>query len=169
MNINMNSPQSTVSRKIHCPYCKSDDAILISEITGQRTVLQVPDYGLKYWLSVIFTFGLHAWIHGFPTIEKKRVYEHTTYGFCPFCGNSYNAGVPVSVRRSERQKNKLYLNKNNKKIMGVCGSIAEFTGLSPKLVRIVMVLYGFMFLPVIIYFIAGFLMDEKPQQNNTGN
>jgi len=163
MNMNLNSSQSVIMKHMHCPYCNGDEAVLISEVTGQRTAVQLPDYGMKYWLSVIFTCGIHMFVCGFPMLEKKRIYEHTTYGFCPHCGNSYNAGVSVSVSRAELQKTKVYLNKKNKKIMGVCSGVAEFTGLSVKLVRLVMVLYALTFFPVILYITAGLLMDENPE------
>ena len=165
MNINTFNEQNIIERDVHCPYCDSDKALLISEISEQRSILQMPDYGKKYWLCVIFTFGLYMLVHGFPMIEKKRVYGYTTYGFCPHCGKTYNAGVPASkVNKSKSPK--LYRSLEQKKIFGICGGIAEFTGLSVKLVRIVMVLYCLGFMPAIIYFILGIfdIIPVNPKQ-----
>lgn len=155
--------QPVIEKNVFCPYCKSEDALLISEITSQKAALQIPDYGKKYWLCVIFTFGLYMLVHGFPMIETKRTYEYMTYGFCAHCGKSYNASIPVSLSRAEHRKSKVYLSWNQKLIMGVCGGIAEYTGLSVKLVRLSMVLYGITIIPVILYFVCGLLMEQNPE------
>ncbi|MGN0576612.1 MAG: PspC domain-containing protein [Ruminococcus sp.] len=170
MNINTINEQNIIERDVHCPYCDSDKALLISEISEQRSILQMPDYGKKYWLCVIFTFGLYMLVHGFPMIEKKRVYGYTTYGFCPHCGKTYNAGVPAS-KVNKTKSPKLYRSLEQKKIFGICGGIAEFTGLSIKLVRIVMVLYCFGFMPAIIYFILGLfdIIPVNPKQINSNS
>lgn len=162
MNLNVNS-QPVVETLIFCPYCKAEDALLISEMTGQRTALQIPDYGKKYWLCVLFTFGLYMLVHGFPMLEKKRTYEHMTYGFCPHCGKSYSACVPERLSRAEHKTSKVYLSWREKKIKGLCGGIAEYTGLSIKLVRLVTVLYCLGVFPIIIYFVCAALMEENPE------
>ena len=170
MNINTINEQNIIERDVHCPYCESDNALLISELTEQRSILQCPDYGKKYWLCVIFTFGLYMLVHGFPMIEKKRVYSYTTYGFCPHCGKSYNAGVPAS-KANKAKSPKLYRSLEQKMIFGICGGIAEFTGLSVKLVRILMVFYCLGFIPAIIYLILGALdiIPVNPKQLNSNN
>jgi phage shock protein PspC (stress-responsive transcriptional regulator) len=141
--------------------------MIISGISEKRSVLQMPDYGKKYWLCVFFTFGLYMLIHGFPMIEKKRIYEYSTYGFCPHCGKTYNAGAPASVKPSAK-KPKVYRSVNQKVIFGICGGISEFTGLSVKLVRIVMVIRCCMFFPAILYFVLGGLniIPVNPKQLN---
>jgi len=164
MEMNVSSSQSVIRQKVHCPYCNKDDAVLISEVSSSKTSLQMPDYGMKYWLSVIFTFGVYVIIHGFPVWELKRVYKHNTYGFCPYCGNSYNASLPSAISHAERQKNMVYKNMSNKVFMGVCSGVSEFTGLPLKLVRLVMVLYALTIIPAIIYLIAGLLMDTRPER-----
>lgn len=170
MNINTINEQNIIERDVHCPYCESDNALLISELTEQRSILQCPDYGKKYWLCVIFTFGLYMLVHGFPMIEKKRVYGYTTYGFCPHCGKSYNAGIPAS-KTTKAKSPKLYRSLEQKKIFGICGGIAEFTGLSVKLVRILMVFYCLGFVPAIIYLLLGALdiIPVNPKQLNSSN
>lgn len=167
MNLNTNNEQNIIERDVHCPYCDSDKALLISGVSEKRSILQMPDYGKKYWLCVIFTLGLYMLIHGFPMIEKKRVYEYTTYGFCPHCGKTYNAGVSTS-KTSKAKSPKLYRSLEQKKIFGICGGIAEFTGLSVKLVRIVMVLYCIGIVPAIAYFVLGVLdiVPVNPKQLN---
>ena len=157
MNLNLSSEQNVIERDVHCPFCKSDKAMIISGVSEKKSVLQFPDYGKKYWLCVFFTFGLYMLVHGFPIFEKKRTIEYNTYGFCTQCGKTYNAGTPKAVKANNEKSPKLYRSLNNKVIFGICGGVAEFTGLSPKLVRIVMVLYGFSFMPAIVYFALGLL------------
>ena len=170
MNINTINEQNIIERDVHCPYCDSDKALLISEISEQRSILQMPDYGKKYWLCVIFTFGLYMLVHGFPMIEKKRGYHGYHAGIIHHCGKTYNAGVPAS-KVNKTKSPKLYRSLEQKKIFGICGGIAEFTGLSVKLVRIVMVLYCFGFMPAIIYFILGLfdIIPVNPKQLNSNS
>lgn len=164
MNLNTNNAQTIVDHNVYCPYCKSTDAFLISDVTDQSTKLQIPDYGLKYWLCVIFTFGVYMLVRGFPMLEKKRTYSYATYGFCSHCGKSYSAGVPAAAIRSEAQNDTLYLSRYERKIKGLCGGIAEFTELPVKLVRLVMVLYSLSVVPLILYFIFAWILEENPDQ-----
>ena len=63
-------------------------------------------------------------------------------------------------------RTKFYLDKRNGKFMGVCSGIADYTGLDVTLVRIMMVgamlMSGFSVLP--LYFVAGFIADDKPRE-----
>lgn len=164
MNLNTENAQTIIERDVHCPYCDSDKALLISEIADKRTVLKMPDLDRKYWLNTIFTFGLYAFVHGFPFIEKKRVYDYSTYGFCPHCGKTYNAGVPNSIKTEKRKK--VYRSLKDKKIFGICGGIAEYTGRNVKAIRIAMVIYALSVFPAIIYFVLGLtnIMEVNPKQ-----
>ncbi len=158
--------QNTIERDIHCPYCQSDKALLISGVGETRTVLQFPDYGMKYLLSVLFTGGLYLLIHGFPIAEIKRVVEYDTYGFCPHCGKTYNASAPMAVKAAKSKSPKLYCSLKQKFLFGVCGGISEYTGLSITLVRIMMLIYSLSFFPIIIYFLLGLtsIMPNNPKQ-----
>ncbi len=64
-------------------------------------------------------------------------------------------------------KKRLYLSRNDKKLAGVCGGIAEYFEWDATLVRILWVL--FTLLPVgggiIAYIIAAMIMDEAPVGN----
>lgn len=164
MNLNTENTQTIIERDIHCPYCNSEKALLISEIADKRSVFKMPDLDRKYWLNTIFTFGLYALVHGFPFIEKKRIYDYNTYGFCPYCGKTYNAGVPNSIKVEKRKK--VYRSLKNKKIFGICGGIAEYTGRNVKTIRIAMVIYALGFVPAILYFVLGFtnIMEINPKQ-----
>lgn len=169
MNFNTSNDQNIIERDVHCPYCQSDKALLISGISEKRTVLQFPAYGKKYWLCVIFTLGFYMLVHGFPTIEKKRTIEYNTYGFCPHCGKTYNAGAPATVKAVNTKSPKVYRSVNQKAVLGICGGIAEFTGLSVKLVRIMMVVYSLLsIIPAILYAVLGGfdIIPENPKQLN---
>jgi len=163
MTLNATNEQNVITRDIHCPFCQSDKALLISGLAKKSSsILWPPACGLKYWLSVIFTFGIHMFTHGMPQIEKKRMYEFATYGFCPQCGKKYDAGAPATISEKTEQL-KFYKSLRQKKIFGICGGISDYTGISIKLVRLAMVLHGLTFIPAIVYLIAGFVTDTNPE------
>ena len=61
---------------------------------------------------------------------------------------------------------KFYLDKRNKKWLGVCAGIADYTGLDVTLIRIgfvVLTLFG-QGTPVIAYLIAGWMAPKKPTE-----
>ena len=61
--------------------------------------------------------------------------------------------------------NKLYRSRDNRWIAGVCGGLAEFFGLSPKIVRIICALlimvYGS---GLIIYIILSLFIPKEPKR-----
>jgi len=57
----------------------------------------------------------------------------------------------------------LYRDSANAKLMGVCAGIAEYTGIDKFWVRLGMVGLTLMLgWPLLVYFIAGFLLKKKP-------
>jgi phage shock protein C len=63
-------------------------------------------------------------------------------------------------------RTRFYKDKQNKKLMGVCSGIADYTGINSIWVRLgflgLVFLTGGMILP--IYFLVGLLADKKPQE-----
>ena len=60
---------------------------------------------------------------------------------------------------------KLYLSNTDKKILGVCGGIAETYDIDPTLLRLVLVfltLVTFVAPLVVTYIVAGIIMPRKP-------
>ena len=61
-------------------------------------------------------------------------------------------------------RTRLYRDKQNAKLMGVCSGIADYTGVNALWIRLAMIMLvimsGGMILPV--YFIAGLLLNKKP-------
>ncbi len=60
---------------------------------------------------------------------------------------------------------KLYLSTTDKKILGVCGGIAETYDIDPTMVRLVLVfltLVTFVAPLVVTYIVAGIIMPRKP-------
>ena len=58
---------------------------------------------------------------------------------------------------------KLY-KSNEKKLLGVCGGIAEYFEIDPTLVRLVWVIVAFAFgVGVLAYIIAAIVMPKKPE------
>jgi len=57
----------------------------------------------------------------------------------------------------------LYRDKQNGKLMGVCAGIADYTGIDAFWMRIGVVVLTLMFgWPLIAYFVAGMILNEKP-------
>ena len=57
--------------------------------------------------------------------------------------------------------NKLALNKTDKKILGVCGGLANWAGIDTSLVRLAFVIAAVLGVgaPILIYLILGFVLD----------
>ena len=61
---------------------------------------------------------------------------------------------------------KLYRSRENRKIAGVCGGIAEYLEIDPSVVRIIWILMVLIGGPgILLYIIAWILLDEKPEAN----
>jgi phage shock protein C len=63
-------------------------------------------------------------------------------------------------------RTRFYRDKRNGKIMGVCAGIADYTGFDITLVRVFMVAALFMssFAILPLYFITGWVADDKPRE-----
>lgn len=60
-------------------------------------------------------------------------------------------------------RTKLYRDKHNGKIMGVCAGVAEYTGIDAIWVRLGMVALTIgLGWPLFAYFIVGFILNKKP-------
>jgi phage shock protein C len=63
-------------------------------------------------------------------------------------------------------RTKFYLDKANKKWLGVCAGIADYTGIDVTVIRIGMVV-GFVMgsgAPLLVYIVAGWIAPSKPQE-----
>lgn len=159
----MNSQQNKdniVLKDVHCPYCDSDNALLINKTTSKRISLQLPAYGLKFLFSLLYLSIVHMFIHGFKLIEVKKVINCITYGFCPHCGNTYSM-APPEVIKAETQEPKFCKIQNGKVVMGLCKGISEYTGISLLWIRIMTVFYAFTVIGAILYFLIGACVPFK--------
>ncbi len=71
-----------------------------------------------------------------------------------------------SETNNKQSVKKLYLSKDDKKILGVCGGIAEYFEVDSTLVRVAWILVSVAtggFPGVIGYFIAGMVMPNRPE------
>ncbi|MCR5829212.1 MAG: PspC domain-containing protein [Lachnospiraceae bacterium] len=65
---------------------------------------------------------------------------------------------------------KLYKSRNDKKICGVCGGIAQFFGIDSTLVRVITVLLVALGgMSIWIYVIAALVMSVEPVYSNAGD
>ena len=61
--------------------------------------------------------------------------------------------------------NKLYRSRDNRWIAGVCGGLAEFFGLSPKVVRIICALFIMIYgSGLMIYIILAIFIPKEPKR-----
>ena len=56
---------------------------------------------------------------------------------------------------------KLYKSKNDKKICGVCGGLAEYFEIDSTLVRLAFLLFCCVSAGILVYFIAALIMPEE--------
>lgn len=68
-------------------------------------------------------------------------------------------------------RTKFYLDKRNKKFMGVCAGLADYTGFDVTLVRVLFVLGIFIAsFPVIpLYFVLGWVAHDRPHELETAD
>lgn len=64
------------------------------------------------------------------------------------------------------RRTKFYLDRSNRKFMGVCAGIADYTGFDVTLIRIGMVVATIMGSGalIIVYLIAGWIAKDKPRE-----
>ncbi len=64
------------------------------------------------------------------------------------------------------EQKKLYRSSTDKKVCGVCGGLAEYFGCDSTIVRVIvalaMLLLGFLFGGLIVYFVLALIMPVKP-------
>lgn len=57
---------------------------------------------------------------------------------------------------------RLYRSKNEKKIAGVCGGMAEYFNIDPTIIRLAWVIFGLTFgTGILAYIICAFVIPEK--------
>lgn len=159
----MNSQQNKdniILKEIHCPYCNSDNALLLNKTTSKKISLQLPAYGLKFLFALIYLSFVQIWINGFKIIEAIKTIDNITYGFCPKCGNSYSM-APPDVIKEETDEAKFYRIQKGKVVMGMCKGISVYTGISLLWIRIMTVLYALTIIGAILYFLIGACIPFK--------
>lgn len=140
MSTTMNDNQSTIIKNMYCPFCKHNDAFVISMVSEQSSKIRLFNIGLRYLLCLYFTFGIYAIVCGLPIVEKNRFYERMIYGFCPRCGKSYSAAAPQKIKMKGKEDKKFHRNLDKKVIAGVCAGIADYTNIPVWWVRLRLVL-----------------------------
>lgn len=157
-----NTENNVIMKDIHCPYCHSDNAVLLSRSTSKKISIQLPAYGLKFILSLLYLSIVHIWVNGYKLVEAIKVIDNVTYAFCPKCGNSYSLASPEIVKE-ENKEPALYKVRNGKVIMGLCRGISEYTGISLFWIRIMTVFYGMTVIGAVLYFLIGACISFKDE------
>lgn len=142
--------EEIILKGVHCPYCGSDDAVLISRTEEKKYALQRPEYGLKFMLSVLYLGFIYIWRHGFKLFELKRNISTTTFAFCPHCGKSYEL-KPDNGEKEKQIEEKYRRSRNRKLLAGVCAGMHEYTGISLGWIRFVTIVFaGLWIVPYIL-------------------
>jgi phage shock protein PspC (stress-responsive transcriptional regulator) len=137
----MITPETNIIKEgVHCPFCKTKEALLMSRSTFKKFSFQTPAFGLKFVLTLVFLPILSILLYGFKLFDFTKGIVYDTYGFCPNCGNSYPASSSETVKK-EAAEPKFYRNKPRGKIMGLCAGVADYTGLSTGWVRFISAVY----------------------------
>lgn len=157
-----NKDNSIIVKDVHCPYCNSNNALLINRAEAKKVSLQLPAFGLKYILGLLYLSFLYIWIHGIKIIEAKKEIKNVAYAFCPNCGNSYSMAPSESVKE-ETEEARLYKVRDGKVIMGLCKGISEYTGISILWIRIKTVIFGFTIIGALLYFLIGACIPFKDE------
>lgn len=68
--------------------------------------------------------------------------------------------------RSGTTRNRLYRDRENGMLFGVCAGLADYFGFDVKLTRILVAIGGLLFFPtiIVIYVILGLLLDTAPDE-----
>ena len=151
---------NVIMRDVHCPFCETDEAILMNRTTSKKVSIQLPAYGLKFILSVLYLSILHIWKNGYKLIEATKQITHVTYAFCPKCGNSYSLNPPEEIKEEE-QPEYIYKISEGKVITGLCKGISDYTGISLLWIRIMTVLYAFTIIGGILYLVVSLCSKYK--------
>lgn len=157
---------ATITKGIHCPYCNCENGVLINKVVSKTYSLQLPAYGLKWFLSVLYLSFIHCIIYGFKLWEINKKINTLTYVFCPECGNNYSMNPSVEVEKTSEEP-PLRRNLSKKVISGLCAGISDYTGISLGWIRFVTVLYCLTFFGAIVYTIVAFCIpysDNMPKK-----
>lgn len=153
-----------ILKDIHCPFCGSEKALLLSRTTSKKISIQLPAFGLKFILSLIFLSVLHVWINGYKLIEVVKEINNVTYGFCPECGNSYSMAPPEAIKEEVKEP-KFYRVREGKAIMGFCTGVSKYTGIPLLWVRIMGVFYGITLVGIALYFLISICVPFEEDVN----
>lgn len=160
MTFRQNKENEFIEKDIHCPYCDTNQAVLISKTISKKISIQLPAYGLRFILSLLYLSFLHIWRYGYKLIEAIKVIDNITYVFCPNCGNSYSM-APPEVIKEETEEPKFYRIREGRICMGLCKGISEYTGISVLWIRIMTIFYGLTVIGAILYFLIGACIPFK--------
>lgn len=108
-----------IERDMHCPFCESDSAVLISETVREKAVIGFAPIGCKNSLLLMVTCGCWALVSGVPLNDVKVDHVTHIYGFCPCCGNTY------PVTKPEFEDDKDALSQMTDQVMGMFGKKEE--------------------------------------------
>ena len=125
-----------ILKDIHCPYCGSEKALLLSRTTSKKISIQLPAFGLKFILSLI----------------------------CPECGNSYSMAPPEAIKEEVKEP-KFYRVREGKAIMGFCTGVSKYTGIPLLWVRIMGAFYGITLVGIALYFLISICVPFEEDVN----
>ena len=165
MSLRKSQENEVLDKEIHCPYCETDHAVLLTKITAKKISIQYPAFGLKFLLSLLYLSVVQIMIYGYKLIEAVKKIDSVTYAFCPNCGNSYSMAPPEAIQEETKEPRFCKI-KDGKVIMGMCKGISEYTGISLLWVRIMTVFYGVTVIGAILYFLIGACFPYKEDIDN---
>ncbi len=147
---------AVIVKDVHCPYCDSDQAVLINRVAEKGISLYFFYGGLKFILCLMFLNLLYIYEHGFKFFEARKRIASTPYVFCPRCGNSFMMKAPEDESVHMPASPKFYRQREGKILGGLCRGISEYIDMPVWWIRLVMVIYCLLVIGIIFY-LAGCL------------
>ena len=102
--------------------------------------------------------------HGKEGVPGSNPGDGSSYVYKSIITSSINRKDPVYTMASDNQPKRLYLSKTDKKIMGVCGGLAEYLNIDPTVIRLIAVVLIFCTGggAIIAYLIVGVIVPNQP-------
>ncbi len=195
LNLSENELESTLEAYLEQEEKDESPPRLLNLVSGMGLVFLTVCFMAVMQLFIPFSFDFQGLLTGLPIIggilvvlvglglfsrEKKKKKAKDLKAFdikskvrAEFASNTSGKASKSSSLDAFafKQKKKLFRSRTDKKLLGVCGGLANYLGLDPTLVRILFVVF---FLvgqgsPLLIYFIMGLVLDKEPKKTNDFN
>lgn len=112
MSLRKSQENEVLDKEIHCPYCETDHAVLLTKITAKKISIQYPAFGLKFLLSLLYLSVVQIMIYGYKLIEAVKKIDSVTYAlselwkqlFYGTAGSNSRGNKGTTILQNKRRK-----------------------------------------------------------------